>query len=314
MALRSGSLECVTAAVSATAMLAVLATACAGGGWERTLAAYEKLPPEKALVLGINPEYGEFFHIIGRSAVREHRYKEAIELEKQAVAIAPSYWDAMEAIGTGLLRLGSEKEGIEWLEKAWAGDQYNLRTKNTLDLYVEDPGERSSTGIIPKHYSFLPSKHFKLRYPNSEKEVLHRYIAPLLDRAFEHIIGRWARGELEPIEGVESLDDFSVRVRRGIETIAKQHGRGARVAAVTSGGVIGVALSLALGFTSTRVLEAGRMVRNASISEFAYRSSDFAWRPGDFSLVGFNHVQHLGIVQVGSAQLVDPVAGQCVRT
>jgi cellulose synthase operon protein C len=168
---------------------------------------------EKTLVLGINPEYGEFFHTVGRSAVREHRYKEAIELEKQAVAIAPNYWDAMEAIGTGLLRLGSEKEGIEWLEKAWAGDQYNMRTKNTLDLYVEDPGERSSTGIIPKHYSFLPSKHFKLRYPNTEKEVLHRYIAPLLDRAFEDMVARYGYKPATPLtlELYNEAEHYSVR-------------------------------------------------------------------------------------------------------
>lgn len=119
----------------------------------------------------------------------------------------------------------------------------------------------------------------------------------LLDRAFEHIIGRWCRGEIET-PGVESFSDFAGRVQRGIERIVAAHGKGARVAAVTSGGVIGVALRLALDFAHARTLEAGRMVRNASISEFVYRSRGFAWKPGQFSLVGFNHVDHLGDLEM----------------
>ena len=119
----------------------------------------------------------------------------------------------------------------------------------------------------------------------------------LLDRAFEHIIGRWCRGEIET-PGVESFADFAARVQRGIERIVTAHGKGARVAAVTSGGVIAVALQLALDFAHARTLEAGRLVRNASISEFVYRSRGFAWAPGDFSLVGFNHVDHLGALEM----------------
>lgn len=119
----------------------------------------------------------------------------------------------------------------------------------------------------------------------------------LLDRAFENIIGRWCRGEIET-PGVESFAAFAGRVQRGIERIVAGHGKGARVAAVTSGGVIGVAMRLALDFAHARTLEAGRLVRNASISEFVYRSRTFAWAPGDFSLVGFNHVDHLGALEM----------------
>jgi len=119
----------------------------------------------------------------------------------------------------------------------------------------------------------------------------------LLDLAFEKIIGAWGRGEIVT-EGVESSADFVARVQRGIERIVRGHGRGARVVAVTSGGVIGAALHLALDFAHARTLDVGRLVRNGSISEFAYRSTDFAWRPGDFSLVGFNHVEHLGDLEM----------------
>jgi len=168
---------------------------------------------ERDAVLAANPEYAEFFHIIGNSAVREHRYIGAIDLEKQAVAIDPEYWEAMEAIGTGYLRLGNEKEGIEWLEKSWNGDQYNVRTKNTLDLYVEDPGDRQNTGTVPKHYSFVASKHLRLRFHNDEKAMLARYVGPLLDRAFEEMVARYGYHPPEPItmELYQDSDDYSVR-------------------------------------------------------------------------------------------------------
>ncbi len=114
----------------------------------------------------------------------------------------------------------------------------------------------------------------------------------LLDHAFEDVIGRWARGELDT-EGVESFAEFGARVRRGLERMVRAHD-GGRVAAVTSGGVIGVSLQLAMGFDGLRTTQVWRNIRNASISEFRWRSSGFAWREGDFSVVGFNHVQHLG--------------------
>jgi broad specificity phosphatase PhoE len=107
-----------------------------------------------------------------------------------------------------------------------------------------------------------------------------------LDQAFEDIIGRWGRGELET-PGVESIHDFVARARRAIDTITGAHGRGARVAAVTSGGIIGVTVATILGLSPEKALETMRVVRNGSITELV-------WRPGQRSLVGFNHVHHLG--------------------
>ncbi len=77
--------------------------------------------------------------------MREHRYVEAIDLEKQAVKLKPDFYEAMAGAGLGYLRLGMEKEGLEWLDKAWAAISYNVRTVNTLNLFEK---------TIPKEYSF----------------------------------------------------------------------------------------------------------------------------------------------------------------
>jgi broad specificity phosphatase PhoE len=113
----------------------------------------------------------------------------------------------------------------------------------------------------------------------------------LLDRAFWLMITRWSRGELTA-DGVETIDGFTGRIRRGLETLIAAH-PGGRVGVVTSGGAIGIAILLALGITGERAIAIGRHIRNASVSEFRYRSTGFGWGPDDFSLVAFNHVAHL---------------------
>ena len=159
---------------------------------------------EKKKVLAVNPTFARFYHIVARSAVREHRYREAIELEKQAVALTPTYYEAMEAIGAGYLRLGMEKEGLDWLRKAWKGDQYNMRTKNTLDLFED---------FIPREYSFTTSKSFKLRYHNDEKALYRRYIEPLLEQAFGEMVVRYGYQPKTPVvvELFQNADHYSVR-------------------------------------------------------------------------------------------------------
>lgn len=159
---------------------------------------------ERKRVLTANPGYAEFYHIVARSAVREHRYREAIALEEQAVELDPKYHEAMQALGTGYLRLGDEKRGLEWMRKAWQGDEYNVRTYNTLELFENE---------IPKHYGFAQGKYFKFRYPNDEKEILRRYIEPLLDRAFEDMAGRYGFRPDTPlvIELFHDPQHYSVR-------------------------------------------------------------------------------------------------------
>ncbi len=159
---------------------------------------------EKKKVFAVNPAYARFYHIVARSAVREHRYREAIELERQAVTLRPTYFEAMEAIGAGYLRLGMEKEGLEWLRKAWKGDQYNMRTKNTLDLFED---------FIPREYSFATTKSFKIRYHNDEKPLYRRYIEPLLEQAFGEMVKRYGYQPKTPvvIELFQNADHYSVR-------------------------------------------------------------------------------------------------------
>jgi cellulose synthase operon protein C len=155
-------------------------------------------------VFAINDEYAAIYRIVARSAVREHRYVEAIELEKEAVKLRADYYEAMAGVGEGYLRLGKEKEGIEWLEKSFAGDEYNVRTFNTLNLFDE---------TIPKQYGFRTTKNFKIRYHNDEQKILSRYIEPVIEKAFDDMVKRYGFKPKTPVilELFSDPTDYSVR-------------------------------------------------------------------------------------------------------
>jgi Flp pilus assembly protein TadD len=159
---------------------------------------------ERAKAFKINPTYAELYRIVARSAVREHRYVEAIELEKEAVKLKPDFFEAMAGVGLGYLRLGMEKEGLDWLNKSWSGDQYNVRAFNTRHLFRD---------TIPREYTFAQTKDFRIRYHNSDKSVLARYLEPTMERAFADMVRRYGFTPKTPVvlELYADREDYGIR-------------------------------------------------------------------------------------------------------
>jgi len=158
----------------------------------------------RAKAFDVDPKYAEFYRIVARSAVREHRYIQAIELEKQAIALKPDFYEAMAGAGLGYLRMGEEKEGLDWLDKAYKGDRYNVRTVNTLKLFE---------GTIRSEYSFETTKNFRIRFHNDEKKALARYLGPTMERAFADMVKRYGFTPKTPVtlELFADKTDYAVR-------------------------------------------------------------------------------------------------------
>ena len=172
-------------------------------------AAYKALEQQ---ALAIDPAYAELYRIVARSAVREHRYVAAIDLEKQAIKLKPDFYEAMAGAGLGYLRLGMEKDGLEWLDKAYRGDGYNVRTVNTLNLFEQ---------TIPKEYSFETTKNFKIRFHNDEKAGLARYLEPTMERAFADMVKRYGFTPKTPVTLELYADKTNYAVRTaGLPDIA----------------------------------------------------------------------------------------------
>jgi tetratricopeptide (TPR) repeat protein len=161
---------------------------------------------ERQQALAIDPAYAEIYRIVARSAVREHRYVAAVELYKHAVALRPDFYEAMADVGLGYLRLGMEKEGLEWLDKSWAGDQYNVRAFNTRELFKK---------TIPKDYSIATTKDFRIRYFNEERPILSRYLEPTMERAFADMVRRYGFTPKTPV----TLELYADKTAYGIRTV-----------------------------------------------------------------------------------------------
>jgi broad specificity phosphatase PhoE len=112
------------------------------------------------------------------------------------------------------------------------------------------------------------------------------------DRAFKAILAKWSRDEWR-IAGVERVHEFAKRVEGALDHVISACGSGGRVAVVTSGGVIGVAVGLVFGASAHHMIRASLVVKNASITELKLTTREFAWDPDKISLALFNSVAHL---------------------
>jgi broad specificity phosphatase PhoE len=104
-------------------------------------------------------------------------------------------------------------------------------------------------------------------------------------KLFEAVICKWVEGEV-PLPGVETWSEFCSRVNSGLTKVLSSGGRGERVAIVTSGGPIAVAMQRSLNLSPQHALQVSWMSRNCSWSEFLYSRDRF-------SLSAFNSHPHL---------------------
>jgi len=101
---------------------------------------------------------------------------------------------------------------------------------------------------------------------------------------FEIVMNSWIKGEAE-VDGVESWMSFKDRVVTAIGKIMDKYPDGKNVAVFTSGGAISAALQFALEVSDNKALDLGWVLKNASITEFKYKSDKF-------TLAGFNMTPH----------------------
>ncbi len=151
---------------------------------------------ERDAVLAVDPRASGFFHRVAESLVKQHRYVEANDLEQEALKLVPDDAVALGAIAQNWLRLGGhEKEGLEALHRAWARDDYNVRTHNLLNLFEDcrsaRPGERCDLGVIPKEYETVAAGPFQLRVPKQEKEVLEKIVPPMVSEEWKELTARY---------------------------------------------------------------------------------------------------------------------------
>ncbi|MEZ4364379.1 MAG: histidine phosphatase family protein [Kofleriaceae bacterium] len=93
------------------------------------------------------------------------------------------------------------------------------------------------------------------------------------EAAFQTMIHRWGSGAWNA-PGVETAAQFAARVQAGLHQAMEAAGGGRLVAVVTSAGPIGVAMGLANGGTTERMIHLSRVIQNASFSQVRFRGQD----------------------------------------
>lgn len=126
---------------------------------------------------------------------------------------------------------------------------------------------------------------------------------PLSKKDFQKILKivfkHWVLDEPE-VDGLESWQVFSSRVRQSLHNLVKQQGSGKTVVVSTSGGVIATLVAQVLKMPDSGVYPLFEPVLNASITRLLYNSA------GDVSLSYFNDCGYLrsAEVEVGRNDLI----------
>jgi tetratricopeptide (TPR) repeat protein len=134
--------------------------------------------------------------------VRNRLYAEAVDFASRAIELDEQSWRGWGLRGLNELRIGRIEQGRQSLEKAFAGDPYNVWIKNTLDLV--DTFER---------YQEHRSERFELVAHEDEADVLAPYVLELSEEAYAALAARYRVEPIPPIrlEFYPSHADFSVR-------------------------------------------------------------------------------------------------------
>jgi tetratricopeptide (TPR) repeat protein len=158
--------------------------------------------PWVARALEINPSYGDVHAVPAHFYVITRRYREAVAMLEQAVAVDPELWQAHSALGTNLLRVNQIEKGQHHLQTAYQGDAFNAETVNTLRLLEtlnDFDANRSATLLLRTH----PDETTVLApYVDELVEGTIRDMAPRYDFTFERPI---------VLELYQHHDDFAVR-------------------------------------------------------------------------------------------------------
>lgn len=140
--------------------------------------------------------------VLSELAADHRKYDDALEFARQASEADPASWRGWGLMGLNQVRLGRVDIGRTNLERAFAGDPFNLWFKNTLDL-LDTFGE----------YRIVETPHFSLVLHESEADLLAPYMEAVAERAYAEMSQRYGYAPSEPIrvEVYPRHADFSVR-------------------------------------------------------------------------------------------------------
>ncbi len=135
-------------------------------------------------------------------AERNRLYHTATQLAARAIDLDSLNWRGWALRGVNFLRTSDMVAGRRDLEIAFAGDPFDVWTKNTLDLLDDLDG-----------YHTVVTERFAVVIPEAEAGILPLYLGPLAEAAYDSLAARYGVSLPTPvrIEVFPRHADFSVR-------------------------------------------------------------------------------------------------------
>ncbi len=150
----------------------------------------------------VAPYDADAFVTLAEVAARNRLYHRAVAFADRAVAVDSKSWRGLALRGINRLRVGEIAGGRQDLENAFAGDPFDVWTKNTLDLLDE-----------MDQYRVVETERFQLAVPADEADLLTLYMAPLAEEAYDRMAADYGVALPTPVrlEVFPRHADFSVR-------------------------------------------------------------------------------------------------------
>lgn len=150
----------------------------------------------------VAPYAVEAFVTLAEVAARNRLYHRAVTFADRAVAVDGKCWRGLALRGINRLRIGEIAGGRKDLEAAFAGDPFDVWTKNTLDLLDVMDG-----------YEVRDTERFRLVVPAGEADLLNLYLVPLVEEAYRRMRADYGVELPAPVrlEVFPRHADFSVR-------------------------------------------------------------------------------------------------------
>ncbi|MGD8867372.1 MAG: tetratricopeptide repeat protein, partial [Gemmatimonadales bacterium] len=140
-------------------------------------------------VLSLNPRYAGLYTKLAEASARNRLYAAAADFGRRAVELDSKSWRGYALLGVNQLREGEIEEGRRNLEIAFAGDPYDVWTKNTLDLMDDLAGfDRARTD------------RFVLSIDRRESALLSLYLGDLAEEAYDRLAALYGYRPATPIQ------------------------------------------------------------------------------------------------------------------
>jgi tetratricopeptide (TPR) repeat protein len=196
-------------------------------------------------VLGIHRSYGRLYHTLAENLVMRRKYREAVDFDRKALALSPKLYAAHASLGMNLMRIGDLKEGRAMVERAFAGDPFNVWAFNTLDLL-----DQMDT------FTTLRSEHFVFRMAREDAAILPPYATRLAEEAYSRLTTRYSFRPEGPLQ---------------IEVFPDHGGFAVRTLGLPGLGALGVCFGTVVAIDSPRAREAGEFNWGSTLwHEFAH--------------------------------------------